>query len=82
MRVQVSPGVQKQKTMTKGTRMWFTGLVKVGFWLAVTGLALTKTIEKYDERSWWVISFAVAVIGSIDGIIKASKLIEKSHTEE
>jgi len=69
--------------MTKGTRMWITGILKISFWLLALGVTGDNAINKFNEGSWgWGLLYTFAALGAISGAVEALKLIDKSHGEE
>ena len=69
--------------MTKGTRMWLSGIGGMITWFLLTGLNLMTLIDHYDKGDWGWVTFAIiAVIGSIIGFFDSARLLKKSHNQE
>ena len=68
--------------MTKGTRMWLSGILGVLVWSFIAGSALECAIEKFNNGSWWCVFYGLAVIGATTGVFDSVKLINTSHNQE
>lgn len=68
--------------MTKGTRMWWSGILGVLAWGLIGASALECTIEKFNEGSLWFIFYGLAITGATIGLLDSVKLIRTSHNQE
>ena len=69
--------------MTKGTRMWLTGMMGIGFWLFTAGVISQGLISNYEKGNYWTCAaYFIVVLAAFGNIPDSLKLVKQSHNEE